>query len=75
MTSLVKKSNHKGKPAFNGNQKISENKQVALLVILQMNDWDLQINKKDAENNFIDTGDQWFVLSHKEPSAPKPEDG
>lgn len=41
---------------------------------LRMNDWDLQKSIKDAENKFVDTGDQWFAKVHKELSTLNPED-
>ena len=67
----------KGKPAF----KAKDGTMAGDLPVssgaaghLRMNDWDLNKAIKDAENTFIDTGDQWFAKVHKELSALKPED-
>ena len=41
---------------------------------LRMNDWDLQKALKTAEDDFVETGDQWFAKVHKELSTLNPSD-
>jgi len=67
----------KGKPAYQaktGAQAADLPVSNAAAGHLRMNDWDLQKALKMAEDDFIETGDQWFSKVHKELSTLAPDD-
>lgn len=67
----------KGKPAYQaktGAQAADLPVSNAAAGHLRMNDWDLQKALKMAEEDFIETGDQWFAKVHKELSTLSPDD-
>lgn len=67
----------KGKPAYqakNGTQAGDLPISSPAAGVLRMNDWDLQKALKQAEDDFVETGDQWFAKVHSELSSLKPDD-
>lgn len=67
----------KGKPAYQaktGAQAADLPVSNAAAGHLRMSDWDLQKALKMAEDDFVETGDQWFSKVHKELSTLSPNE-